>query len=160
MPVRQVKEFLDNNNVKYATITHSAAFTAQEIAALTHTKGRDFAKTVVISIDGAMALAVLPASYQVDLNKLRERTGAAVIALASEAEFRSRFPGCETGAMPPFGNLYAMPVFLDESLRHEKDITFNAGSHHELIRMAYEDFKLLVKPQILNFAAGRRAHAA
>ena len=89
MPVRQVKEFLDNNNVKYATITHSAAFTAQEIAALTHTKGRDFAKTVVISIDGAMALAVLPASYQVDLNKLRERTGAAVIALASEAEFRS-----------------------------------------------------------------------
>jgi Ala-tRNA(Pro) deacylase len=161
MPVRQVKEFLDANNVKYATITHSAAYTAQEIAALTHTKGRDFAKTVVVKLDDQMALAVLPASYHVDLNKLKDRAGAATAGLASEGEFRNRFPGCETGAMPPFGNLYGMTVFVDESMRDEKEITFSAGSHHELIRMAYSDFVGLARPRLLDFAAGRsRTHAA
>lgn len=161
MPVRQVREFLDSNNIKYASITHSAAYTAQEIAALTHTKGRDLAKTVIVKLDGAMAMAVLPASYQIDLTLLKVETGASTIGLATETEFRTRFPGCETGAMPPFGNLYEMPVYVDDSLRYEKVIAFNAGSHNELIRMAYDDFERLVKPKMLHFAAGRaRAHEA
>ena len=160
MPVKQLKEFLDHNNVKYVSITHSTAFTAQEIAALTHTKGRDLAKTVIVKLDDALAMAVLPASHQVDLTELRQGAGATIAALATEVEFRSRFPGCETGAMPPFGNLYEMPVFVDESLTRDKEIAFNAGSHNELIRLAYEDYKKLVKPKVLKFLVRRAAHAA
>lgn len=154
MPVKQLKEFLDANNVKYVSITHSTAYTAQEIAALTHVKGRDLAKTVIVKLGNEMAMAVLPASFRADLEHLKEGVGVDAISLASEAEFRARFPGCETGAMPPFGNLYEMQVFVDESLSKEKEIAFNAGSHNELIRMAYADFERLVKPKILQFHRG------
>jgi Ala-tRNA(Pro) deacylase len=159
VPVKQLKEYLDSNNVKYVSITHSTAYTAQEIAALTHTKGRDMAKTVIVKLGDRLAMAVLPASFRADLEHLQDSIGAIAISLATEAEFRARFPGCETGAMPPFGNLYGMPVFLDESLTKEAEIAFNAGSHNELIRLAYADFARLVQPTILEF---RRAavHAA
>jgi len=161
VPVRQLKEFLDNNNVKYVSITHSTAYTAQEIAALTHTKGRDLAKTVIVELDGAMAMAVLPASFQIDLDQLKQRAGANNIRLPGETIFRNRFPGCETGAMPPFGNLFDMPVFVDESLTREKEIAFSAGSHNEVIRMSYEDFARLVIPKVLRFSAGKAiTHAA
>lgn len=159
MPVKQLKEFLDNNNVKYVTITHSTAYTAQEIAALTHTKGRDLAKTVIVKLDDALAMAVLPASFHIDLQRLKEGAGAKVAGLAAEGEFRSRFPGCETGAMPPFGNLFDMPVFVDENLSKEKEIAFSAGSHNEVIRLSYDDFNRLAKPKVMRFVAGR-AHAA
>ena len=99
MPVQKLKEFLDANHVKYVTISHSTAYTAQEIAASAHIKGKDLAKTVMVKIDGEMAMAVLPASYQMDFNLLREAAGGARVELASEAEFRGRFPGCETGAL-------------------------------------------------------------
>ena len=161
MPVRQLKEFLDRNNIKYVNITHSTAYTAQEIAALTHTKGRDLAKTVIVKLDGALAMAVLPASYHVDLERLRVHVGAATAGLAGEAEFRTRFPGCETGAMPPFGNLYDMPVYADDSLRSDKEIVFNAGTHNELIRLSYDDFERLVHPTVFGFVAEMAgAHAA
>jgi len=159
VPLKQLKEFLDNNNVKYVAITHSTAYTAQEIAALTHTKGRDLAKTVIVKLDDALAMAVLPASFHIDLPQLKEGAGATSVGLAGEADFRSRFPGCETGAMPPFGNLFNMPVFVDERLVKEKEIAFSAGSHNEVIRMSYEDFDHLVKPKVLRFVAGK-AHAA
>lgn len=161
MPVRQLRDFLDSNNVKYVVITHSTAYTAQEIAALTHTKGKDLAKTVIVKLDDALAMAVLPASHQIDLRALKEGAGAKSIGLASEGEFRSRFPGCETGAMPPFGNLYDMHVYVDESLRAEKEIVFNAGTHNELVRLSYADFERLVLPKVLSFISGRTgAHAA
>jgi Ala-tRNA(Pro) deacylase len=161
MPVKQLKGFLDRNNVKYVSITHSTAYTAQELAALTHTKGRDLAKTVIVKLDDALAMAVLPASYQIALDELKQCAGATTAALATETEFRSRFSGCETGAMPPFGNLYDMPVFVDESLTKDKEIAFNAGSHNELIRLAYVDFERLVNPKVLKFLARRAAsHAA
>jgi Uncharacterized conserved protein len=150
--VKELKQFLDENNIKYVTVTHSTAYTAQEVAALTHTKGKDFAKTVMVMLDGMLAMTVVPASYQVDMSRLKEGSRANTVALASESEFRTRFPGCETGAMSPFGNLFDMEVFVDESLTKDLEITFNAGSHNELIRLPYEDFERLVKPKVLKFA--------
>jgi Ala-tRNA(Pro) deacylase len=152
MPARQLKEFLDSHKVKYVTMTHSTAYTAQEIASLAHIGGEDFAKTVIVRIDGAMVMAVLPASYQVDLPLLKAGAQGKKIALASETDFRDRFPECETGAMPPFGQLYGMAVFVDESLSRDKEIAFNAGTHHELIRLSYKDFARLVQPKVAKFS--------
>jgi Ala-tRNA(Pro) deacylase len=161
VPVEQVKQFLQANNIKYVTITHSTAYTAQEIAALTHMKGRDLAKTVVVKLDGTLALSVVPASSHVDLLRLRELSGAKTTELAGEGEFRTRFPGCELGAMPPFGNLYQMPVYVDESLASKHDIAFNAGTHSELMQLAYADFERLVKPRVAAITPSRKgAHAA
>jgi Ala-tRNA(Pro) deacylase len=116
MPANKLKEFLDNQQVKYLTISHSAAHTAQEIAALAHVRGGELAKTVMVKLDGRMAMAVLPASYKLDLNLLKLASGADAVELAGESEFKGLFPDCETGAMPPFGNLYGLAVFADESL--------------------------------------------
>ena len=151
MPVTQLKEFLDKNKVKYVSIRHSTAYTAQEIAASAHVKGRNMAKTVIVKIDGKMALAVLPAKYQINLEKLKKSCKASSLELAREEEFSHLFPGCETGAMPPFGNLYEMPVYADKSLTEDAEIAFNAGSHKELVRMAYKDFEGLVKPTVADF---------
>lgn len=159
MPVATLKDFLDKNHVKYLAITHSAAYTAQGIAALTHTPGKELAKTVIVNVDGALAMAVLPASYQVDLGVLQADVAAKSLRLASEKEFKEKFPQCETGAMPPFGNLYGMDVFVDEVLTYDKEIAFNAGSHRELIRMEYEDFARLVQPKIMRFSCHRVAAA-
>lgn len=157
MPAQKLKEFLDRNKVKYTSMTHSTAYTSLEIASLTHIKGRELAKTVIVKVDGVMAMAVLPASYQVDLSLLKAAAHANKIALASEADFQDRFPGCETGAMPPFGNLYEMAVYADESLALDKDIAFNAGSHNELIRLSYEDFARLVRPKVAKFSTAAAA---
>ena len=113
------------------------------------------AKTVMVKIDGKIAMAVLPASYKVDLEHLKEAVGGATIELANEREFRDLFPGCETGGMPPFGNLFGMDVFVSAKLAEDRDIAFNAGSHTELIRLAYADFERLVKPRVVQFAAGK-----
>jgi Ala-tRNA(Pro) deacylase len=160
VPAKRLKEYLDSNNVPYVTISHSVAYTAQAIAALTHISGNELAKTVIINRDGVLAMAVLPASQQIDLAALRSASGATTLRLAIEGEFQQRFPECETGAMPPFGNLYDMQVFVDERLTKDKEIAFNAGSHRELIRLAYEDFARLVKPIVATFARGARATAA
>lgn len=159
MPVQKLKEYLDSQQIKYVAITHSTAYTAQEIAAVTHTKGKELAKTVILKLDGNLAMAVLPASRQVDFKELKNASGARDVALATEAEFRDKFPGCETGAMPPFGNLYDLPVWVDESLTHDKEIAFNAGTHRELIRLAYEDFARVARPKLAPFAVARQ-HAA
>lgn len=155
MPMKQLAEFLDSNHIRYTTVSHSLAYTAQGVAALTHTPGEEMAKTVIVKIDGELAMAVLPASCHIDLAMLRAETGARKISLANEVEFMHHFPGCETGAMPPFGNLYGMKVFVEQSLTKDKQIAFNAGSHRELMRLAYDDFERLVQPTILRFALPR-----
>ena len=155
MPIKQLAEFLDSHQIKYTTISHSLAYTAQGVAVLTHTPGEEMAKTVIVKIDDKLAMAVLPASCQVDLALLRAATGAKTINLAHESAFMDQFSGCETGAMPPFGNLYGMQVFVEQSLTEDKEIAFNAGSHRELMRLAYEDFARLVQPTILRFAQPR-----
>ena len=152
MPVQKLKEFLDTQKVKYVAISHSAAFTAQEIAASAHVSGHELAKTVMVKLDGELAMAVLPASYKVDLNALQGAANAKQVELAGEQEFRSRFSECELGAMPPFGNLYDMRVYVDQSLTKDDVIAFNAGSHTELIKLSYKDFERLVKPRVLKFA--------
>jgi len=146
MPGSRLKEFLDRENIKYVSIAHSPAFTAQEIAATTHIPGKEIAKTVVVKIDGKMSMVVTPASEQVKLNKLKEALGAAKVELASENDFKNSFPDCETGAMPPFGNLYDMKVFVSQALREDEQIAFNAGSHSELVRLPYTEFERLVGP--------------
>ncbi len=140
MPATKVKEFLDANNIKYMTISHSLAYTAQEIAASSHIPGQELAKTVILNVDDYFAMAVLPASHQVDLKAVKEATGTSAVRLATETEFMNLFPDCEVGAMPPFGNLYDMPVYVDESLTQDEEIAFNACTHKQLIRLAYDDF--------------------
>ncbi len=160
MPVAKLREFLDSQHIQYTTITHSAAFTAQGIAALTPIPGKELAKTVIVNVDDSLAMAVLPASLHVDLDLMKQVTGAKSVAIAHERDFQNCFPGCELGAMPPFGNLYDLPVYVDESLAKDTEIAFNAGSHYELIRMKYEDFAKLVKPIVVRMARMRYVAAA
>ena len=152
MPVEKLKRFLDEKRVKYVSIKHSLAYTAQEIAASAHIHGKELAKTVIVRLDGKTAMAVLPASHRIDMELLRVAAKAKSAELASEQEFRDLFPGCSLGAMPPFGNLYGMDVFTDTALASDEEIAFNAGSHTELIRMAYKSFAELVKPVLAKIA--------
>jgi Ala-tRNA(Pro) deacylase len=157
----KLREFLDSNNIKYLVISHSLAYTAQGVAALTHIPGKELAKTVILMVDGRLAMAVVPASYKVDLLRLKKYLGSDTVELATEADFRDHFSDCETGAMPPFGNLYGMEVFADNSLALDKEIAFNAGTHRELVRMGFADFRGLVNPVMLPLVAARaRLHAA
>jgi Ala-tRNA(Pro) deacylase len=151
MPVKKLAEFLNEHNIKYVTIRHSLAYTAQEIAASAHLPGKELAKTVMINIDGKMAMAVLPASSKVNFETLKNAAGAENAELASEEEFQRMFPDCEIGAMPPFGNLYGMEVFASETLAQDEEIAFNAGSHTELVQLAYKDFERLVSPRVVKF---------
>lgn len=151
MPARILKEFLDKEKIKYVSIMHSTAYTAQEVAASAHITGRELAKTVIVQLDGQMAMAVLPANRKIVLQDLREVTGSDQVKFASEEQFREKFPECETGAMPPFGNLYGMEVFLAESLAQNDEIAFNAGTHTEVIRMKFDDFERLVQPKAVSF---------
>lgn len=152
MPVQKLKAFLDENGVKYVTISHSRAYTAQEVAASTHTPGKEMAKTVMVKLDGKMAMAVLPASHHIDFDHLKEVTGAETVELATESEFKDLFPDCEVGAMPPLGNLYGMETWVARALTEDDEIAFNAGSHTEIIRMSYKDFERLARPRIVPFA--------
>lgn len=148
MPVRRLREFLDREGIRYLVISHSAAYTAQQIAAMTHVPGREMAKTVMVRIDGRLEMVVLPASQMVDFVRLGEITGAKQVEKAREAEFASQFPDAEPGAMPPFGNLYGMPVWMDETLAEDEEIAFSAGTHTEVIRMRVDDYRRLVKPRL------------
>ncbi len=160
MPLAKLKDFLDSYNVPYVAISHSVAYTAAGIAALTHIPGKELAKTVIVKIDGALAMAVVTASQHVDLALLKSVTGARSVVLATEDEFKANFPGCEVGAMPPFGNLYGMKVFADETLLRDKEIAFNAGSHRELLRIAWKDFARLVQPRVTRVALRKIASEA
>ncbi len=153
MPGKKLSAFLDEKGIKYIAIRHSPRFTAQEIAASAHVPGKELAKTVVVKLDNELALAVLPASYRVDFKLLKAVSRAKRVDLAGEEEFRDRFPDCEPGAMPPFGNLYGMETFVADALAEDDEIAFSAGSHSELIRMAYADFERLVCPKVMHFAA-------
>jgi Ala-tRNA(Pro) deacylase len=153
MSVRRLQDFLDSHHLKYVTIRHSLAYTAQEIAASAHIPGKQLAKIVIVKLDGKAAMAVLPASDKVNFERLKEAAGANTVQLAREEELQDLFPECEVGAMPPFGNLYGMEVWVAERLAEDEEIAFNAGDHTELIRMAYRDFAGLVQPRVGEFSA-------
>jgi len=143
----RLKEFLDSNGVKYITIPHRPAYTAMEIAESAHVPGKDMAKTVIVDVDGRLAMAVLPATKHVSVERLGRSMGAQHVGIAKEGEFRFDFPDCEVGAMPPFGNLFNMEVLVDPRLAEDEEIAFNAGTHSEVLRMAYKDFERLVHPR-------------
>src|SRR5574341_33521 len=149
----ELKEYLDRQGVKCTVIPHPAAYTAQEVAARAHVSGREIAKSVIVKIDGKLAMMVLPASEKLIFHLLKEATGARSVGLANELDFIDVFPGCERGAMPPFGNLYGLPVYVADSLAEDEEIAFNAGSFTELVRMAYRDFERLARPIQLSVSA-------
>ena len=153
MPVKKMKKFLDEHGIKYVTFQHSPAYTAQEIAQSAHIPGKNLAKIVMLRVDDRLAMAVVPASHQVNLESLKDAANANMVELSNEQEFKGMFPDCETGAMPPFGNLYNMNVFVSEALAKDEAIAFNAGTHTELVGLAYQDFERLVQPKLGNFSA-------
>ncbi len=153
MPINRLKEILDANKIRYVIVSHSTAYTAAAIAAMTHTPGKEIAKSVMVLVDGALAMVVVPGSKHVDLRALKTALGAKEVSLAHEHQFAHIFPDCEVGAMPPFGNLYDVPVYVDQTLSEDGEIAFNAGSHRELLRMAYSDYHNLVRPLVLNVVA-------
>lgn len=150
MTTQRLEEYLHAQQVPFHTLSHPHAMTAQETASSAHIDSREMAKTVMVKLDGKLAMAVVPADQWVHLESLREPTGARVVSLATEDEFRDRFPECEVGAMPPFGNLYDMPVFAADSLAADEQIAFNAGTHRELVQMEWDDFQRLVQPRVLS----------
>lgn len=149
MPSKSLKDFLDNHHVRYMSISHSPTYTAQEIAAAAHISGKQVAKTVIVKVGTQLAMVVLPATEHVNFSELRDLTGAKEVDLARESDFKGKFPECEVGAMPPFGNLYGLPVYVSSDLVAQEQIAFNAGSHSELIKMSYQDFERLVKPKVI-----------
>lgn len=152
MAFKKLKEYLDENGVKYVTVSHSPAYTAQEVAAKAHVPGKTIAKTVLVKVDGKLVMAVLPGSFKVNFESLKKVLGSDNVRLADEHEFVDKFPDCEVGAMPPFGNLYGVDVFVANSLAEDEEIVFNACSHSQLIKMSYSDYEKLVKPVRLDFA--------
>jgi Ala-tRNA(Pro) deacylase len=148
----RLKQYLDDHKVKYIIISHSPAFTAQEVAASMHVRGKELAKTVMVKVDDKCVMAVLPAHHKINLEKFKEVTAGSDVRLATEAEFKDQFPDCETGAMPIFGNLYGVSVYVAQPLTQDEEIVFNAGSHTDAIRMKYADFVDLVKPVVADFS--------
>jgi len=155
MPLQKLIDYLEENQVKFTRIIHSTAYTAQVIAHRAHISGNILAKTIVLKDpDNKYVMAVLPANYQIDMEKISS-IHEKKLELATEDEFRSLFPNCETGGMPPFGNLFGLPVYVSESLAKTEEIVFNAGNHRELLQMYFEDFNRLVKPTITVFSRKR-----
>jgi len=141
--------FLDERHAPYTTLTHDRTITAHETAAAAHVGNQLFAKTVMLKVDGKLAMMVMPAAYRIDLLRLSRALGGKEVELAHESEFKDAFPDCELGAMPPFGHLYGMPVYVDSRLAGMADIAFNAGSHTDVVRMPYTEFERLAQPELL-----------
>lgn len=150
MPIKALKDYLESQHVKYQCISHSPAYTSQEVAASAHISGKQLAKIVIVKINGKFAMVVLPANDHVNFASLKEVTGITNVDLASESDFKGKFPECEVGAMPPFGNLYDMPVYVSDELASNEQIAFNAGTHAEVMRLTYNDFERLVKPKVIH----------
>ena len=148
----RLEAYLRENGVPFEVQHHPRAVTAQEVAAAEHVPGRMLAKVVMVSADGEMAMLSLPAPYQVDLQKAAKLLGAQEARLAEEEEFEGAFPDCEVGAMPPFGNLYGLPVYVEEALAEDETIFFRAGTHTDTMSVGYADFERLVEPTIGRFA--------
>jgi len=154
MPIlTKLREYLDKQKVPYEVLSHRQAFTAQEVAQAQHVPGRELAKVVMVRSGGAFVMLVVPAPYRVDLERAKSAVGKTDLVLATEDEFRGLFPQCEAGAMPPFGNLYGLPVYVDQTLTRDEEIVFNAGTHTQTVKMKYADFARLVQPKVVAVAA-------
>jgi Ala-tRNA(Pro) deacylase len=146
-----LRNYLNENGIGFHEMTHDPAFTAQEIAAALHVHGKSLAKVVMVKANDWLVMLVLPATRQIDFTCLKRALDTEEVRLAHENEFEHLFPDCDTGAMPPFGNLYGVPVCVDESLAREPEIVFQAGTHRETMQLGYKDFARLVKPIVADF---------
>jgi Ala-tRNA(Pro) deacylase len=155
MPLNdRARALLDSAHVDYETLPHREAFTAQGVAAASHVSGWQLAKVVVASAGGNPVMAVLPASCRLDLGKLSRVSGRSDLGLLSETELKRLFPDCEAGAMPPFGEPYGVPVFVDTCLARADDVVFQAGNHHEVVRMRYADYERLASARLADICTG------
>ena len=150
--LKKLKDYLEKNRVRYELGYHERVYTSQEIAATMHVPGKELAKVVMVKADGKMVMLVLPASYQVDTKKLKKVLQCKKLGIAKEKEFEELFPDCEIGAMPPFGNLYNIEVWVDQVLPEDEFIVFQAGSHVETLKIKYEDYVRLVNPKMGDFS--------
>lgn len=148
----RIKKYLEEQGVEYKATVHPTAYTAQQVAQATHTKGRSVAKVVMLKADGKLVMAVLPATHRVNLEKAKAVLAAQDVALAKEEEFKDLFPDCEVGAEPPFGNLYGVEMIADSVLWEDAQITFNAGTHSDAITIAFTDWLKLTNPKRAEFA--------
>lgn len=155
-----LKKYLDEKQVPYEITTHPEAYTSQEIAALLHKSGKRLAKVVIVKAGEQWVMCVLPAHELVDIGRLETILGSKQVRLATEEEFKALFPDCEVGAMPPFGNLYDIPVYLDERLTQYDQFYFEGGSHTETVTMSMADYRRLVSPKIALFGKFPRPKAA
>ncbi|HOW83756.1 MAG TPA: YbaK/EbsC family protein [Spirochaetota bacterium] len=146
----RIKRFLDENHVTYEFISHPREFSSTRTCQAAHVHGNEFAKTVILKMDGRLVMCVVTANQMVFPGYMKNFFNAKNIEIASESDFKNAFPDCEVGAMPPFGNLYGVDEFISMDLTRDEYIAFNAGSHTELIRMKFSDFEKLVHPRIVN----------
>lgn len=160
MTSTKLETYLNEAGVPHRHNSHGLAYTAQETAQSAHIPGRQLLKSVILKVDkGPLVMGVLSADDTANLDLLRKEIGCRNLSLATEIDFQDSFPTCETGAMPPFGNLFGVPVYCDSSLEQNAEIEFNAGAHDETIRMAFADFKRLANPQMVQFAERYRKDA-
>lgn len=149
--LRRLKDYLDEQKVQYEVLTHQEAFTAPEIAHVLHVSGKELAKVVMVRAGDRFVMTVLPSHWRVNFDRLKDVLGAAHVRLATEDEFKGLFPDCEIGTMPPFGNLYGLEVYVDQSLTDDEEIVFQAGTHLGAIKLRYQDFANLVHPKVAEF---------
>ena len=147
----KLKDYLDGHKVQYEVLTHREAYTAPEIAHTLHVPGKELAKVIMVKVGEKFVMTVLPSTWKVSLNRLKEVFGDSQVRLATEEEFKGLFPDCAIGAMPPFGNLYGLEVYVDLSLTADEEIVFQGGTHHDAIKMRYEDFAALASPTVEEF---------
>ena len=152
MPLNdRLKHFLEERGAPYEIQAHAEAFTAQEIAHAAHVSGKILVKAVMVMAGDRLIMTVLPADHEISLSALGRLLGTSRVRLATEEEFKDLFPECEVGAMPPLGNIYHMDVWIDEKLKTYPIISFNAGTHAEIIQMSFADFERLVQPKTASF---------
>jgi Ala-tRNA(Pro) deacylase len=149
---KRMEQYLRDNGVPFEVMAHSEAYTMQEVAAELHVPGKQVAKVVIVKANGKMIMLVIPSPYRLDFAKVRALLGAKKVSLAKEEEFANLFPDCAIGAMPPFGNLYDLPVYVDQALAEEPDIVFRVGTHRHTMKLAYADFARLAQPEVGEFA--------
>lgn len=150
MNERRVINALDQNSIHYDRILHSQTFSSMRTAQATHIKAIEFAKPVIINVDGKTVMAVLPASYRLSLKKVKESMGAQSVEILCEEELRNLFPDSSIGAMPPMGNLYGMDVIMDQDMEKDENISFNCCNHEEVFKIKFADYKRMVHPRFVN----------
>jgi Ala-tRNA(Pro) deacylase len=161
MPIlKKLKELFDEGKISYEVYNHPLAYTAQEIAERQHFSGKEMAKVVILKVDGGLIMAVVTASQKVHLNTVKANLAAHEVRLATEDEFISKFPDCEIGSMPPFGNLFGLPVCVDPAVEKDESIYFNAGNHVQTVKLRYKDFEKLVKPRVVHLTEAKHNKAA